>query len=113
MAWNELSCEYEYDAVGKLIRGVKTDLVELRGEGWTVRCSCEHPFLLADRTWRTADALKEGDHLMAEAARSLRVLSFRRLCLSEGVEVYNFGVSRTHTYCVTERAIVVHNKLVY
>jgi RHS repeat-associated protein len=113
LAWNELSCEYEYDAVGKLIRGVKTDLVELRGEGWTVRCSCEHPFLLADRTWRTADALKEGDHLMAEAARSLRVLSFRRLCLSEGVEVYNFGVSRTHTYCVTERAIVVHNKLVY
>ena len=109
LSYNEDSSGFEYRPVLELIRGARTDLVDIHGDGWDVTCSTNHPFLLLDGTWKKASSLKEGDVLRANGCSENRVNKVALRTLERPVDVYNFEVERTHTYCVAVCGVVVHN----
>lgn len=109
-SWNERTGRFEVQPIVRLISAEKYELIVVEGASWSLRCSPEHPFLLSDHRWRLATELVEGDLIMTLKGSPSRIRSVNKVRVSEGVRVYNFRVQSTHTYCVTEAALVVHNK---
>jgi RHS repeat-associated protein len=111
LPWNEEVQEFQYSKVTHLIRGSKKSLVKIAGDCWEVTCSPEHPFLLADGRWKPAADIAEADCLLCRTGkRSVRVRSAVFMESATEVPVFNFGVADTHTYCILDQEIVVHNK---
>jgi Pretoxin HINT domain len=73
-----------------------------------LRCSPEHPFLVADRGWVPAGELIMGEELVmiSGGARSLESISSE----PGPVTVHNIEVDGPHTYAVGPHGLVVHNK---
>jgi RHS repeat-associated protein len=109
-SWNEVARRFECQPVAKLFTAMKEELYHIRGKGWELTCSAEHPFLVADRSWRIASQMREGDMIHTISGSTTPVLSIEKQRFNEAVQVYNFHVDETHTYCVTSAGLVVHNK---
>lgn len=82
-------------------------LVEVKVENAIIRSTAEHPFWVEDCGWTGAGSLAVGDEIRTLAGFSQSVQSVR--VLSEPVLVYNFEVSNTHSYYVSEATLLVHN----
>lgn len=108
-SWNEQSQRFDTHEVVKLIRASKRSLIEMAVDAQQIVCTEEHPFLLADGTWKRARALKQGDRLFAKDGSRAAVASHARKIVAEPVPVFNFEVAETHTYCVGDGGLVVHN----
>jgi len=81
---------------------MKTDRV-------TLRVTAEHPFYVGRGTFKTVEALKPGDPILAFDGQWLaeqRIVSLERV--RERVQVYNLQTDQPHTFFVA--GVAVHNK---
>ena len=81
---------------------MKTDRV-------TLRVTAEHPFYVGRGTFKTVEALKTGDTILAFDGKWLaeqRIVSLERV--RERVQVYNLQTDQPHTFFAS--GVAVHNK---
>jgi RHS repeat-associated protein len=109
-SWNERERKFEWRQVVEAYTSSKNELYFVRGCGWEVICSPEHPFLLASGKWRMANELTQGDSVKTVQADISKIIEVRKVSYDKSVPVFNFQVSTTHTYCVGYTGVVVHNK---
>ena len=95
--------------ISKLIRAKSHSLVLIQGNGWTVICTAEHPFLV-DGRWKPARDLTTRDILTGQNGMPIAINFITEVRTGDEVTVFNFTVEDNHTYCITELGIVVHNK---
>ncbi|HEU4835621.1 MAG TPA: polymorphic toxin-type HINT domain-containing protein [Pyrinomonadaceae bacterium] len=83
-------------------------VIEIGLSGEVITCSPEHPFWVKDRGWRKAGALATGTELVRLDGEDASVQAIER---REGTfDVFNIEVDGSHTYCVSDLGILVHNK---
>jgi predicted lipid-binding transport protein (Tim44 family)/uncharacterized membrane protein YgcG len=95
--------------VRNVIRHTVDEYVILTTERQTIRATAEHPFYVGQGTFKTLDALKEGDRIFAREGESLseqRIVSLLRV--REPVPVFNLQTDHPNTFFAG--GIVVHNK---
>jgi predicted lipid-binding transport protein (Tim44 family)/uncharacterized membrane protein YgcG len=95
--------------VRNVLRHTVDEYVLLETERQTIRATAEHPFYVGNGTFKTLDALKEGDLIFAREGESLseqRIVSLRRV--REQVSVFNLQTDHPNTFFAG--GIVVHNK---
>ena len=109
LSWNQETGTFEYRKVIELYSSAREDLVVLDGGDWSVTCSSNHRFLLANGLWRRARELEVGDQIMTGGPRAESIVSKKVLGVPGGRPVFNLEVDETHTYCVTRAKLVVHN----
>jgi RHS repeat-associated protein len=81
---------------------------DLTVDGEVLHTTPEHPFYLADRTWRAAAHLLPGDRLFDPSnSKGKRVDEVK--VLASHRQVYNFEVEGLHNYFVGEKWVLVHN----
>ena len=80
-------------------------------EGWDhkLAVTAEHPFFVIGAGWTRAIDIEEGAILKTFDDSHVRVVKINAPD-SKIDAVYNVRVSETHTYFVTEKEILVHNK---
>ena len=113
LSWNEKSGEIGFNKVTQtfvrtadLIYGVTYE------DGTFIETTWNHRFYIKGRGWILAKDLREGDlSLTASSIRGeSRALKITNIIQDERDEtVYNFEVSRDHTYFVSEAGVLVHN----
>ena len=92
--------------IRKFIRTTETT-VELQIGEETVVTTMEHPFWVEGNGWVPSGALKVGDALRTLDGKVQHVTEVRK---KQGkTTVYNFEVSRIHTYFVGKSGCLVHN----
>lgn len=95
--------------VRNILHDTADEYVILTTERQTIRATAEHPFYVGHGTFKTLDALKEGDLIFAREGESLseqRILSLQRV--QEQVPVFNLQTDHPNTFFAG--GIVVHNK---
>ena len=70
----------------------------------------QHPFWVPQKGWTAAIDLRAGDRLQILNGEYVVIEQIQHELLESPVTVYNFEVEGFHTYCVTDSAILVHNK---
>jgi hypothetical protein len=82
-------------------------VIDLGGE--TIRTTDSHPFWVEDKGWTPAGSIVAGDVLRTQSGDRVPVVASS--VVQETVPVYNLEVSDLHTYFVSGKAILVHNKV--
>ncbi|WP_017660509.1 polymorphic toxin-type HINT domain-containing protein [Baaleninema simplex] len=83
-------------------------VLEIVAGAVTITASPEHPFWVVEEGWKKAGELQIGDRLVTQHRESVKIEVLRR---REGnFTVYNLEVEGFHTYLVSPRSILVHNK---
>jgi predicted lipid-binding transport protein (Tim44 family) len=83
--------------------------IRMKTDRVTLRVTAEHPFYVGRGTFKTAEALKPGDIVLAYDGQWLaeqRILSLERV--RERVSVYNLQTDQPHTFFAS--GVAVHNK---
>jgi len=83
-------------------------VLELRGPGFRLRVTPEHPFWVPGEGWTNAGRLTSGDTLLAAGGVPVPIEEVR--VLQGSFLVHNLEVEDTHTFLVGARGILVHNK---
>jgi RHS repeat-associated protein len=83
-------------------------VIDVAGEG--IRTTDEHPFWVEGAGWTRAGDLRAGDRLVARDGATWDVEAVRRVDQPE--RVYNLEIEAPHTYFVSARGVLVHNKSV-
>ncbi|MFC4360605.1 DUF4157 domain-containing protein [Halobium salinum] len=83
-------------------------LVTIQIGTMTISCSPEHPFWVPGTGWQEAGALRSGDQLLTGEGETTRIESLQRV--RDSATVYNIEVAEPHTYLVSDRGVLVHNK---
>jgi predicted lipid-binding transport protein (Tim44 family) len=95
--------------VREIIRHEVDEYVLLKTDQTTLRVTIEHPFYVGKGTYKTVEALKEGDAVFAWDGKWLseqRIVSLQRV--RERVQVYNLQNDHPNTFFAGR--IAVHNK---
>ena len=95
--------------VRSLVRAEADQYVILQTDGVTLRVTIDHPFYVGEGTFKTLEALKSGDTILAWDGRSLteqKIVSLQKV--QEPVHVFNLRTRRPHTFFAGH--IAVHNK---
>ena len=82
-------------------------VIDLEFAGESISCSDEHPFWIPGIGWREAGALVAGVVVGSAEGDTIVDVVRRR---EESVTVYNLRVDGSHTYHVSARGLLVHNK---
>ena len=78
--------------------------------GEHITTTSRHPFWVPHKGWTAAIDLRAGDRLQLLNGEYVVIEQIQHELLESPVTVYNFEVEGFHTYCVTDSAILVHNK---
>jgi predicted lipid-binding transport protein (Tim44 family) len=95
--------------VREVLRHEAEDYILLRTERVVIRATAEHPFYVGHGTFKTIEALKQGDSVFAWDGKGLteqRIVSLQRV--EEHVQVFNLRTDPPNTYFAGH--ILVHNK---
>lgn len=95
--------------VRKIIRHEVEEYILLKTDRALLRVTAEHPFYIGKGTYKTVEALKEGDVVFAWDGQWLseqRIISLQRV--REKVQVYNLQTDHPNTFFAGR--IAVHNK---
>ena len=95
--------------VREIIRHEVEDYILLKTDRALLRVTAEHPFYVGKGTYKTVEALKEGDVVFAWDGKWLaeqRIISLQKV--HEKVQVYNLQTSHPNTFFAGR--IAVHNK---
>ncbi len=95
--------------VTHLIRGRRSDLVEVRIGDEVLLCSPNHRFLVPGRGWTEAAHLRTGDPLLSATGEDVLVKSVEQVKSHAPMRVYNLEVKTLHSYYVGEARVLVHN----
>ena len=95
--------------VREVIQHEVEEYIVLKTEGATLRVTAEHPFYVGRGTYKTVEALKEGDSVFAWDGQWLskqQIVSWHRV--HERVQVFNLQTDQPNTFFAG--GIAVHNK---
>lgn len=107
-SYDEASKEPKLCRVKRLFTRIATGMVLLTlASGETVAATSEHPFLVTDRGWEEAGALKPGDELATLSGLDVQVTSVKSV--DTQVRVFNIEVEDTHNYYISPLKILNHN----
>ena len=113
LSWNEKSGELGFNKVAQtFVRSTELIYQIAYEDGTFLETTWNHPFYIKGKGWVKAKDLRNGDLSLTSASirgdsRELRVAS---VVIDEREDrVYNFEVSRDHTYFVTGMGVLVHN----
>jgi hypothetical protein len=76
----------------------------------TVECSQEHPFWVVGKGWVAAKDLLEADQVLTSGDEVLEVRKIEMVDFEEKIKTYNFQIADFHTYFITKKEILVHNR---
>ena len=114
LSWNEKSGELGYNKVAQtFLRSTERIYQITFADGTFLETTWNHPFYIKGRGWVQAKDLRDGDLSVTAGSirgdsRELRITS---VIVDEREErVYNFEVSRDHTYFVGFAGVLVHNE---
>ena len=112
--WNEKDAVKEISQVSNEINLTKDDIYEVVFADASMsvfttkfNCTAEHPVLIKDKGWVSAEDLKEGD-LAQDINANPMVVKSVKLISTEATKVYNLSVEGNHNYYANK--ILVHNK---
>ena len=128
LAYDEQTGEQAYKPVVQLFRNETTEWYHIRASAEEIICTGGHPFYVlnaaagrrkvnyegcpenAKGTWICANELRSGDELLLADGTIVAIEAVTAEKLSEPETTYNFEVADFHTYYVTDKDVLVHNK---
>ncbi len=109
-SWCEETGEKILNRVTNLFRNQTHDLVHLSIAGEEITTTLGHPFYVVDYGWKKASELVEKDKVVLYNNAVVEVDNISIEHTEELVDVYNLEVENAHTYYVTNKGVLVHNK---
>jgi hypothetical protein len=93
--------------VGVTKKNTRT-LVSIRTTDAVVGTTPEHPFAKVGAGWTPASQLAPGDRIVTRGAQDATLVAVK-VREVPATPVYNLTVEKTHSYFVSDRALLVHN----
>ena len=110
LAYDEETGEQGYKPVVRLFRNQTKEWYHVFVDGEEIRCTGEHPFYVKRKGFIPAKELKSGDKCLLSTGEDVTIEKVEVEDLTEAETTYNFEVADFHTYYVTEKDVLVHNK---
>jgi RHS repeat-associated protein len=107
-SYNEATGTAEVQHVVKLFRKTAKHKVTISIGATIIETTLEHPFWQKSKGWTPAKDLKTGDQLFTLGTKEVLVTEVK--ITEVEFTVYNFEVSKTHTYYVSGNQVLVHNQ---
>lgn len=101
VALKEVVCTYENPT---------RELIHLLVQGEEIVTTPTHPFYSPRKGWIAAIDLQKGDSLVLVHGEYVVVEQIQHELLERAIPVYNLQVQDYHTYYVSNRSVLVHNK---
>ena len=96
--------------VVRLFRNETNEWIHITVNGETITCTPEHPFYSPVKGWTNAIDLRAGDILVMLNGEYVVVEQVQHELLESPEITYNFEVEDYHTYYVSKKSLLVHNK---
>ena len=109
-AYDEETGESDWKPVVRLFRNETKEWYHVFVDGEEIRCTGEHPFYVKGKGFIPAKELKSGDKCLLSTGEDVTIEKVEVENLTEAETTYNFEVADLHTYYVTEKDVLVHNK---
>ena len=113
LSWNEQSGELGFNKVAQtFVRRADLIYQVTYADGTFLETTWNHPFYIKGKGWVKAKDLRDGDLSLTSGSirGESRELKIESVVVDEREEkVFNFEVSRDHTYFVTGMGVLVHN----
>ena len=110
LSYDEETGEQGYKPVVRLFRNQTKEWYHVFVDGEEIRCTGEHPFYVKGKGFIPAKELKSGDKCLLSTGEDVTIEKVELEALTEAETTYNFEVADFHTYYVTEKDVLVHNK---
>ena len=112
LAYDEETGKQAYKPVVRLFRNETKEWYHVFADGEEIVCTGGHPFYVVGVGFVEARNLKTSDKLLLSNGKEAIIEKVEAEQLAEAETTYNFEVQDFHTYYVTEKAMLVHNKCV-
>ena len=112
LSYDEETGEQGYKPVVRLFRNQTKEWYHVFVDGEEIRCTGEHPFYVQGKGFIPAKGLKSGDKCLLSTGEDVTIEKVEVESLTEAETTYNFEVADFHTYYVTEKDVLVHNKCI-
>ena len=109
-AYDEETGESDWKPVVRLFRNETKEWYHVFVEGEEIVCTGGHPFYVLGIGFVEARNLKTSDKLLLSNGKEAIIEKVEAEQLAEAETTYNFEVQDFHTYYVTEKTVLVHNK---
>ena len=110
LSYDEETGEQGYKPVVRLFRNQTKEWYHVFVDGEEIRCTGEHPFYVKGKGFIPAKGLKSGDKCLLSTGEDVTIERLELEALTEAESTYNFEVADSHTYYVTDKDVLVHNK---
>ena len=110
LAYDEETGEQGYKPVARLFRNQTKEWYHVFIGGEEIECTGEHPFYVEGKGFIPAKELKSGDKCLLSTGEDVTIEKVELEALTEAETTYNFEVADFHTYYVTDKDVLVHNK---
>lgn len=113
LAYNEETGEQAYKPVVRLFRNETKEWYHVFVNGEEIVCTGGHPFYVVGKGFIEARKLKVSEKLLLSSGKEVIIEKIEVETLTKAETTYNFEVADFHTYYVSEKAVLVHNKCKY
>ena len=110
LAYDEETGESDWKPVVRLFRNKTKEWYHVFVEGEEIVCTGGHPFYVVGKGFIEARKLKVSEKLLLSRGKEVIIEKVEVERLAEAETTYNFEVADFHTYYVTKKAVLVHNK---
>jgi len=110
LAYDEKTGEQAYKKVVQLFRGETKEWYHVFVDGEEIVCTGNHPFYVEGKGFVKAKDLTTEEKLTLSDGKQVEIEKIEIEKLDKPETKYNFEVEGFHTYYVTEKAVLVHNK---
>ena len=110
LAYDEETGKLAYKPVVRLFRNETKEWYHVFVEGEKIVCTGGHPFYVLGIGFVEARNLKTSDKLLLSNGKEAIIEKVEVRILAEAETTYNFEVEDFHTYYVSEKDVLVHNK---
>ena len=110
LSYDEKTGEQGYKPVVRLFRNQTKEWYHVFVDEEEIKCTGEHPFYVKGKGFIPAKGLKSGDKCLLSTGEDVTIEKVEVENLTEAETTYNFEVADFHTYYVTEKDVLVHNK---
>ena len=110
LAYDEETGKQGYKLVVRLFRNQTREWYHVFIDGEEIKCTGGHPFYVEGKGFIPAKELKSGDKCLLSTGKDVTIEKVEVEKLTEAETTYNFEVADFHTYYVTEKDVLVHNK---
>ena len=112
-AYDEETGESDWKPVVRLFRNNTKEWYHIFVDGEEIVCTGGHPFYVVGKGFIEARNLKVSEKLLLSCGKEVIIEKVKVEQLAEAETTYNFEVAEFHTYYVSEKNVLVHNKCAY